>query len=61
MSRIDDAIERCSDQLDRESEPSKMSIQEAIDFWEGIIAEAQGRLDALRADLENAEPMESQP
>ena len=54
MSKIDEAIERCVEALDAESIPSKMSIQEAIDFWEGIAAEVEGRIDALNVDRDNS-------
>lgn len=56
MSRIEDTYVRCAEMLDDESTPSKMTIPEAIEFWEGIIAEAQGRLDALAEDIKEQEP-----
>lgn len=55
MSRIEDAYVRCAEMLAAESTPSKMTIPEAVEFWEGIIAEAQGRLDALEEDLKEQE------
>lgn len=59
MSKVETAIEDCAELLDRACAPEKMSVEEAIEFWEGIAAEAEARLDALHEDSKAPESQEA--
>lgn len=42
-------------QIERATEPSKMSQQEALDFLEELAAKIDGAIDGLKSDIGNAE------
>lgn len=52
MSEASDAISKA---IDDASGPDKMSKKEALEFLEEIASDLEGKIDALRGEIQNEE------
>jgi hypothetical protein len=53
--KIDEAVDATKEFIENQMDPSKMSLDEALEYVTGVAAAAEDWVDALRDDVRRAE------